>query len=177
MASFTVRPASPRDQHGVDALLSRSYPPLLAPGYDPELLAAVLPAMTRANPKLLACPTWFVAVDESGEILGCGGWTRERPGTNEIEPQVGHVRHFGTHVDHLRRGVARAIAAETLASARAAGIVRLEAYSTLVAERFYAALGFQRIAPMSVPMPRLDRPGELVEFPALHMRCELHSGG
>jgi N-acetylglutamate synthase-like GNAT family acetyltransferase len=128
--------------------------------------------MTRAQPKLLACPTWFVAVDESNAIVGCGGWTRERPGTGEIEPGVGHVRHFGTHVDHLRRGIARAIAAATIASARADRIELLECYSTRVAERFYAALGFRTITAMTVPMPCGDR-HEFVEFPALLMRCEL----
>jgi predicted N-acetyltransferase YhbS len=173
MASFIVRPAQPHDREGVDALLARSYPPLLAPGYDAELLAATLPAMTRAQPKLLACATWFVAVRESGEVVGCGGWTRERPGTGEVEPGLGHVRHFGTHVDHLRQGIARALGMQTLASARAAGIEQLECYSTLVAEKFYASLGFRTIGSMSSPMPRSDRPGELIEFPALLMRCEL----
>ena len=172
-ASFTVRPAQLGDREAVDALLSRSYPPLLAAGYEPALLAAALPAMTRAQTKLLECPTWFVAVSESGEVIGCGGWTRERPGTGAVEPGVGHVRHFGTHVDHLRRGVARAIADSMIATARAAGIVQLECYSTLVAERFYASLGFRTIAAMTVPMPRLDRPGELIEFPSLLMRCQL----
>jgi N-acetylglutamate synthase-like GNAT family acetyltransferase len=173
MAEFLVRAAQPHDREGVDAMLSRSYPPLLAPGYDAELLAATLPAMTRAQPKLLACPTWFVAVSESGEVIGCGGWTRERPGTGELEPKLGHVRHFGTDVNHLRRGIARAIADEMLATARAAGIEQLECYSTLVAERFYASLGFRTIATITVPMPRMERPGEFVDFPSVLMRCEL----
>jgi N-acetylglutamate synthase-like GNAT family acetyltransferase len=170
---FVVRPAQLHDQEGVDAMLSRSYPPLLASAYDPELLAAALPAMTRAQPKLLACPTWYVAVDASGRVIGCGGWTRERPGTGEIEPKLGHVRHFGTDVDHTRQGIARAIANETLSTARAAGIEQLECYSTLAAETFYAALGFRTIATITVPMPRLDRPGTFVDFPSVLMSCEL----
>jgi GNAT superfamily N-acetyltransferase len=170
VATYIVRPARPSDRDGVDALLSRSYPPLLAPGYEADLLAAALPAMTRAQPALLACPTWFVAVGDSGELVGCGGWTRERPGTGEIEPRVGHVRHFGTHVDHLRQGVARVIGAQMIATAEAAGLERLDCYSTLVAERFYASLGFRTIEAITVAMPRLDRPGELVAFPALFMQ-------
>jgi N-acetylglutamate synthase-like GNAT family acetyltransferase len=171
--SFVVRPAQPSDRAGIDAMLARSYPPLLAPAYDAELLAAALPAMTRASVGLLACPTWFVAVHASGQIVGCGGWTRERPGTGEVEPGLGHVRHFGSDVDHLRQGIARAIGAQTLATARAADIVRLDCYSTLVAEEFYASLGFRTVEAMTVPMPRLDRPGTFVDFPALLMRCEL----
>jgi N-acetylglutamate synthase-like GNAT family acetyltransferase len=173
MPNFLVRPAQPHDRAGVDAMLSRSYPPLLAPAYDAELLAATLPAMIRAQPKLLACPTWFVAVGESGDVIGCGGWTRERPGTGDIEPKLGHVRHFGTDVDHLRRGIARAIASEMIATARAAEIEQLKCYSTLVAESFYASLGFRTIATITVPLPRVDRPGEFAEFPSVLMRCEL----
>jgi GNAT superfamily N-acetyltransferase len=173
MATFILRPAQPSDRERVDAMLSRSYPPLLAPGYDPELLAAALPAMTRAQPKLLACPTWFVAVHESGTIVGCGGWTRERPGSGEVEPGIGHVRHFGTHVDHVRQGIARAIGEQMIATARAAGIEQLECYSTLVAESFYASLGFTTIATITVPMPWIDRPGEFVDFPSRLMRAQL----
>jgi GNAT superfamily N-acetyltransferase len=145
----------------------------LARAYDAELLAATLPAMTRAQPKLLACPTWFVAVHASGQLVGCGGWTHERPGTGEVETGLGHVRHFGTHVDHLRQGIAAAIGTQTIATARAAGIGRLDCYSTLVAERFYASLGFRTIEAITVPMPHLDRPGEFIDFPSLLMRREL----
>jgi N-acetylglutamate synthase-like GNAT family acetyltransferase len=173
MSTFVIRPAQPHDREGVDGMLARSYPPLLAAGYDAELLAAALPAMTRAQPTLLACPTWFVAVHSSGAIVGCGGWTRERPGTREIEEGLGHVRHFGTHVDHLRQGIARAIGTQTIATARAANINQLDCYSTLVAENFYASLGFRTVEAITVPMPRLDRPGEFVDFPSLLMRCEL----
>jgi N-acetylglutamate synthase-like GNAT family acetyltransferase len=170
---YEIRPARREDREGVDALLGASYPPLLAPGYDGELLAAALPAMIRANPKLLACPTWFVAVDDQGTIAGCGGWTAAQPGTGEIEPGVGHLRHFGTHVDHLRRGVARGLARRSFETARAAGIERLDCYSTLVAERFYEALGLRTIEAMSVAIPVLDRPGETVAFPSMLMRVEL----
>lgn len=177
MLCIDVRPAQLADRDGVDALLSRSYPPLLADDYDPELLAAALPAMIRAQVRLLECATWFVAVAETGEIVGCGGWTRERPGTDEIEPELGHVRHFGTHVDHVRRGIARALGMRMIASAREHGIRQLECYSTLSAEQFYASLGFVNIAAITVPIPRTDRPGEFVEFPSLQMRLEVRDSG
>jgi|SRR5690554_775043 len=173
MASFSLRPAQLEDRVGVDTLLACSYPPLLAASYDPELLAAALPAMIRASPTLLECETWFVALSERGEIVGCGGWTRARPGTGEREPGLGHVRHFGTHVDHVRRGIARAIAMKMLTTARAAGVTHLECYSTLAAERFYASLGFRAREAITIPIPRLDRPGEFVEFPSVLMRCDL----
>jgi hypothetical protein len=42
MSSLFVRPARPDDREAIDDLLARSYPPLLAPGYDAELLTTVL---------------------------------------------------------------------------------------------------------------------------------------
>jgi N-acetylglutamate synthase-like GNAT family acetyltransferase len=173
MATYHVRVARPEDREGVEALLKRSYPPLLAAGYDAELLAAALPAMIRANPQLLACGTWFVALDEHGMVAGCGGWTAQRPGLGEIEPGVGHLRHFGTHVDHLRRGVGRQLMERSFTTARAAGIERLDCDATLVAERFYQSLGLRTVEATRVTIPVLDRPGEVVAFPSLLMRIEL----
>lgn len=71
-----------------------------------------------------------------------------------------------------RRG-RKAPTGRVITTARAAGIATLECYSTLVAERFYSALGFRGLATITIPMPRLDRPGEFVQFPAVLMRCEL----
>jgi GNAT superfamily N-acetyltransferase len=174
---FTIRPAQPSDEAGVSAVLAAAYPALLAGHYPAELLAVVLPGMTRAQAKLLTCPTWYVAVaadEERGEsILGCGGWTPERPGTGELEPGVGHLRHFGTHPEHLRRGVGRAIVAACLSSARADGLTRLECYSTRAAVSFYAALGLQTLAQLELEMPDPARPGQMLGFPAVHMRLDL----
>ncbi len=167
-----IRAARPSDERGVGALLEASYPPLLASAYDAKVLALALPAMTRANPRLLTASTWYVA-ELDGQVVGCGGWTPERPGTGAIEAGVGHARHFGTHVDHLRRGIGRAIGGQMLSSAREAGIERLECYATLVSEAYYASLGFRTQEAIEVPMPRLDAPGKTVPFPALWMMMTL----
>jgi GNAT superfamily N-acetyltransferase len=130
--------------------------------------------MVRAQAKLLTCPTWYVAVDDDpGSIVGCGGWTPERPGTGEREPGVGHLRHFATRPDQVRRGVGRAILAACLSSARAAGVTRLDAYSTRAAVEFYAALGMQTLGELAIEMPDPAAPGQVLEFPAVHMQLEL----
>lgn len=175
---YIVRPASLHDQARVDELLARAYASLLAGAYEPRVLAAALPAMSRANPRLLECPTWCVAVDEDQRVVGCGGWTRAQPGLGDgdSEPDVGHVRHFATDVDHVRRGVGRLLGNHMLASARAAGIRLLECDSTLVAEGFYASLGFRRVEAMCVTMP-VAGGGGTVEFPGVRMRLLLGGGG
>lgn len=173
VSPYSYRPAQPTDLDRVEAMLARSFAPQLAGVYPPELVIATAPAFARVNPTLLACGTWFVGIAPTGEVVGCGGWTREHPSSGETVDGLGHVRHFCTDVDHLRRGVGRRIAELSFAGARAAGIARLDCAATLSAERFYRALGLRTIERMIVPVPVLARPGERVDFPVLLMRVDL----
>jgi GNAT superfamily N-acetyltransferase len=65
--------------------------------------------MTIAQSDLLASGSYYVAEAPDGKIIGCGGWSKERPGTNEIIAKVGHIRHFGVHPRWTRRGVGKAL--------------------------------------------------------------------
>lgn len=175
---YAVRPARAGDLDAVAALLRASYPPLLEGAYDPVELEAAMPALVRANPALLSCETWYVAEYRpeylaEAVIVACGGFTLERPDTGEVEPGVAHLRHFATHPDHVRRGLAGAIVRRSFAAARNLGLREFEAYSTLVAEPFYAALGLRRIRRFHLPIPVLHRPGETVPFPTILMRGEI----
>jgi GNAT superfamily N-acetyltransferase len=162
--SLTVRTATPDDRSRVTGLLEASYPVLMRKGYDQPVLSAALPAMTRANPALLSSGTYYVAETERRRIVGCGGWTLERPGTGEIEPGLGHVRHFATHPDWIGRGVGRSIYAACARAARAADVTRFECYSSLNAEGFYAALGFVAVRPVDI------RLGPNIVLPSILMR-------
>lgn len=143
--TFRIRIAVPGDRPGISRLFESSYPTLLSGHYPELLLEAALPLLTRANPMLLACGTFFVAESDEGTALGCGGWTRERPGKGDISSQLAHMRHFATDPQHARRGVGRAVYEACEQQARNGGITRFECYASLNAEPFYAALGFERI--------------------------------
>lgn len=160
--TFSIRLAEPDDAAAVTAVLKASYPELMGPAYDPQLLQRALPFMARAHPILLASGTYYVAQAES-TLVGCGGWSFEKPGTEEKTSGVGHVRHFATAPAWTGRGVARSIYAKCQEQARAAGVTRFECYSTLNGELFYAALGFSRIQQTEIPM------GPDVMLPAIHM--------
>jgi GNAT superfamily N-acetyltransferase len=164
-ANFTVRVASLDDADAVGEVLAASYPRLMATGYPAETLAAALPFMTRANPRLLRSGTYYLAESAQGVLAGCGGWTPERPGAPDdpLDPALGHVRHFATHPDWVRRGVARALLDHCIAQAKGQGVQRLECYSTLVGEPFYRALGFVTAGPLTVPLA----PG--VSLPSVRM--------
>ena len=134
------------------ALTKSSYGTLMSAAYDRDLLDQVLPIICRANPRLLASQTYFLAVADDGDVIGSGGWSRERPGTQKIEPGVGHIRHFATHPDWACRGVGRAIFERCANEAKSASVARLECYSSLNAVDFYAKLGFKAVRPMRVSL-------------------------
>ena len=165
--SVKVRVSVPDDSALVSSLLRESYPVLMRSAYDANLLERALPRMTLAQPDLLASGSYYVAEAPDGKIIGCGGWTKERPGTNEISAKVGHIRHFGVHPNWTRRGVGKALYTRCEQDARHAGITTLECYSSLNGEAFYSALGFRRIAHIEV-----DLFGGLC-FPSVHMVADV----
>jgi N-acetylglutamate synthase-like GNAT family acetyltransferase len=165
--SASVRIASPNDHDDVSRLLKASFSVLLRCAYEPSVLKAALPFMTVAQVALLRSGTYYVAETKKGAVVGCGGWTRERPGTGEVLPRLGHIRHFGVHPDWIGRGIGRAIFDRCRKDAKAAGVKRFECYSSLNGEAFYSALGFGRLGQIEVEMP--DR----VSFPSVHMIAEI----
>lgn len=169
---FQIRPATPDDRLQVTQLFRRSYPRLLPRDYAPRLLRDALPVITTAQPALLACGTYFVAVCcPSGAVVGAGGWTDISPTRGVSGTGQGHMRHVATDPDWLRRGVARALLRHSCASAWAQGITRMTCMSTLTARRFYAAMGFHEQGEVELTLA----PG--VHFPAVQMARDLAGTG
>ena len=165
MTQLAIRAATPADREMLDGLIAASYATLDDGLYDRPALAAAMPAMSKANPKLLGSGTYYI-VEIDGEPAACGGWTREAPHTGMIEDGVGHIRHFATHPAHLRKGAARALLDHCLAEAAAAGIRLMKSQSTLLAEPFYAAAGFRRVAAAKAEMaPGIELPVVQMERP------------
>ena len=151
MEEYKLRSASPKDASAVEEVLKASYPALMAVAYDQAVLVPVLKLITNANISLLASGTYYVAETEDGLVVGCGGWTIDRPpGTDGVGSGVGHLRHFGTHPAWTSRGIGHAIFRQCESVARSAHVKALEVCSSLNAEKFYAALGFERIRTISV---------------------------
>ena len=160
---FVVRVATREDDARVSELLKASYPVLMASSYCEAVLAGALPLMTRANAMLLSAGTYYLAVSDNGSFVGCGGWTRERPGSGEVAPVLAHIRHFATHPDWIGRGIGRAIYVKCECEARSGGVQRFECYSSLNAEGFYATLGFHPIRQIALPMGQVELPSILME--------------
>lgn len=161
--SLHVRVAVPSDADTVTDILGRSYPQTMAAAYPPEVLELLLPIICRANPTLLAAGTFYLA-ERGGTALGCGGWSAEQPGTGGREEGVAHVRHFAVLAEALGQGAGKALFRRCAHDASILGFRAFEVYSTLNAEGFYAAMGFEGIEQMNIPMPGG------VAAPAIRMR-------
>ena len=149
---FDLRVARQTDAEAVTAVLASAYPGLMAADYDPAVMAATLPALTIANPVLLASGTYYVQEASGGRIVSCGGWTHAEPGTDKIEDGVAHLRHFGTHVDWIRKGLGTGIFGCCRREALAAGIRSFRCFSSLGAEAFYVSLGFRAVGRMDLTL-------------------------
>lgn len=79
---FKVRAATKQDIAAVDALLARAYPRLLKPDYPASMLVMALPKISRAQPDLVTCGTYYLVEDED-RLLGAGGWTATPPGARK----------------------------------------------------------------------------------------------
>ena len=164
----SIRVAGPEDEAAVREVLEDSYPALMAPAYDPELLTRALAFILRPHPRLLAGGTYYLALAEE-QPVGCGGWSFWSPDGGEVEPGLAHIRHFAVRSGWAGRGVGRALYARCEQEARAAGALRFEAQSSLNGEPFYAALGFVRIAAIDAPM------GPEIRFPSILMHRDIRA--
>jgi N-acetylglutamate synthase-like GNAT family acetyltransferase len=161
---IVVRAARADDAKAVSALLAATYPVLFSGAYSAEVLALALPLLTRSNPRLLPSGTFHVAENDNGEIVGCGGWSFERPGSGDVVAGMGHIRHFATHPDWTRRGIGRALLSRCIGQA-AGGVGILECHSSLVAEAFYRSQGFVPFEEIGVELaPRVMFAGILMRL-------------
>jgi GNAT superfamily N-acetyltransferase len=162
-----IRVSNPADADAVSALLAVSYSTLFAGHYQSNTLNGVLPIIGKANPTLLASGTYYLAECAPKNLVGCGGWTTSRPGSNEVIDGEAHVRHFATHPEWTRRGVGTVLLNRCFIDARSIGIRKLHCFSSLNAEGFYRAFGFDTIRPIDLPLgPNLTIAGVL-------MSCQL----
>ncbi|MGH8218307.1 MAG: GNAT family N-acetyltransferase [Steroidobacteraceae bacterium] len=104
--------------------------------------------------------------ESGGALLGCGGWTFGAPDTGQVIAGEAHIRHFATHPDWGRRGIGTSLLDRCVSDARSAGVRKIHCVSTLNAEPFYLAAGFETVGPINVPM------GPTLKFPGVLMMCE-----
>jgi GNAT superfamily N-acetyltransferase len=161
-----IRAATSDDLADLDRLMARAYPALLKHDYKPSTLVSALPLITRAQPALLISGRYFVAeIDDT--IVAAGGWSFATPGGQPGARGVGHVRHVVCSPDRTRQGVGRALMSNVMLHAKGSGVGRLECLSTRTAAPFYAALGFEDLGPVDLPL------APAIMFPCVAMRLQI----
>ena len=96
----------------------------------------------------------YFCVEEEGELIGCGGWSRRATlyGGNHsagrdprlLDParERARIRAMYTHPDHTRKGVGRLVLETSENAARSEGFNEIEMAATMSGKPLYSACGY-----------------------------------
>jgi N-acetylglutamate synthase-like GNAT family acetyltransferase len=159
----TLRAARMDDVPALKELIHLSVHALQVDHYSPAQREAALGTLFGVDRKLITDGTYFV-VEESGRIVGCGGWSRRkavfggdrvRAGADPlIDPSrdPARIRAFFVHPAFARRGIGRKLLAACEAAIVAAGFSDAELVATLAGEPLYAASAYEVAERYELPM-------------------------
>jgi GNAT superfamily N-acetyltransferase len=160
---FTHRLAVPADMPMLEKLMHAAIRRLLSQDLSPEKVEASFSIM-GLDSQLICDGTYFV-VQEGGQAVGCGGWSRRATlfGHNQtagrdsrlLDPahEPARIRAMYTHPDFARRGVGRYILDLSEASARNEGFASAELGATASGVRLYRACGYTDVERLDVTTP------------------------
>lgn len=128
-------------------------------------MEAALGPVFAVDRELIRDRTYFV-VEDRGEIVGCGGWSRRqshfggdagRAGSDALlDParDPARIRAFFVHPDRARQGIARQILAACERAIAESGFGAIELVATLAGEPFYGRYGYAEAERFEIPMAR-----------------------
>jgi GNAT superfamily N-acetyltransferase len=152
-----LRVANLADAPPIDALMKASTAAIFPAYYDAIQTASAVRYVAQVDPDLLVDGTYFV-IEEEGEVVGCGGWSRRgrvymgsanNPGDDRyLDPatEAAHIRAMFVRADWQRRGLGRRILEASEDAARRMGFRRLDLVATLPGIPLYLAAGYEPTA-------------------------------
>ena len=173
-----LRIAEIADVPALQELIARSARALSVGFYSADQAEAAIVHVFGVDSQLLADRTYFL-IEEDGEIVACGGWSRRRTlfGGDQaksgpdplLDPasEPARIRAFFVDPGRARRGLGRRLLDACTEAARRGGFQALELVSTLPGEPLYRACGFTDVERFV-----LDLPGG-VRVPVIRMRREI----
>jgi GNAT superfamily N-acetyltransferase len=176
---WSTRLARAEDIPALEQLIPLSVRSLQAAHYSAAQMAAALGPIFGVDRQLIEDGTYFV-VEQGGEIVGCGGWSkrsslfgsdRERAGPDpELNPErdAARVRAFFVHPMWARRGVGRTILLACERAIRQARFRSIDLVATLAGEPLYTACGYAVVQRYEIPM------NDGLSLPAVRMTKHLH---
>ena len=120
-----VRPATPADIGAVDALLGRSYGPLLRADYPPSTLVLTLPRMARAQPQDFSA--WFAQFLPGVSNRQPAALFEPATVSDRTDGKIAHLDGLNLSRSWCWRSIAPALPAEKSAIAEAAADEHLAA--------------------------------------------------
>ncbi len=150
---LTVRLAKRDNASAIADLMERAIAKLRQGFLIPEQIETSC-AGTGLDLQLIDDGTYF-CVEENGELVGCGGWSRRTTlyGGNHsagrdprpLDPANERARIWAmyTHPDHTRKGIGRLILQTAEDAARAEGCRELERAATMSGKPLYLACGYE----------------------------------
>ena len=164
-ADYQLRPAVAADEPILRDLIARSIRELGADDYTPEQIEAALLGAFGVDTALIRDQTYFVIESGSGEIVGCGGWsrrktlfgsdTRESRDDSWLDPAVeaARIRAFFIDSRHARRGLGRMLLDRCEAEAARVGFTDFALMATLPGRRLYEVCGYIGEPSIEHPLP------------------------
>jgi GNAT superfamily N-acetyltransferase len=169
---YSIRHATHADRDAIQRLIAASARGLSREHYDDAQIEAAIATVFGIDTTLVDDGTYFV-VENAGELIGCGGWSRRRTlfggdqyvarDTSYLDPEFepAKIRAFFIHPGHARKGVGRALLDRCESEAAAHGFRVLELMSTLPGVNFYESCGYVKQGDFDLDM-RADVKLELV---------------
>jgi GNAT superfamily N-acetyltransferase len=163
--TYSLRPATEADAPLLRELIARSIRALGSADYTQEQIEAALTGAFGLDTSLVHDGTYFVIVDETGFIAGCGGWSRRKTlfGSDSrgdrddswLQPgkDFAKIRAFFIDPAHARRGLGRLLLGHCEAEAARAGFTGCELMATLPGKRLYEKCGYVGTSTLDHPLP------------------------
>lgn len=165
MRQFLLRVARAKDVEAIKTLIDASVRELQAQDYSPAAIDASLRTVFTIDSQLIADGTYFIALDETGEMAGCGGWSRRKTlyggdcQTQKIEPELldpatdaAKVRAIFVHPRFARMGLGSLLLKAAEDAAVEAGFQHFEMGSTLTGVKLYTLKGYREMERVQVPV-------------------------
>ena len=161
---FHIRLATPADVPCLQVLIDASVRGLQGQDYSPEQIDAALRKVFGVDSQLIADGTYFAVQSSSGEVVGCGGWSKRKTlyggdvwnarEDSLLNPltDAAKIRAFFVHPIWARRGIGTLILEACEAAALAAGFSCFEMGATLTGVPLYEARGYHALENLQVPL-------------------------
>jgi len=152
--SYSIRRAVLADPEAIQDLIAASARGLSRIHYDDAQIEAAVSEVFGVDTDLIDDETYFVAETDSGQLVGCGGWSRRKNlyggdqfadrNSERLQPGIepARIRAFFVHPDFAWQGIGRSLLSTCEGDALAHGFQSLELMATLPGIPLYEAEGY-----------------------------------